>query len=218
MVIYFTADTHFQHANIIKFGRGAGLFNSINHHDKILRDRWTSIITDEDTVYVLGDIALGDLTESLLNFSYLPGKKLLVPGNHDRLFSGTNSKTHIAKWKDAYEEVGFEILPENTSIFIDTAYGKQEVLLSHFPYQQTAYENAAKDKFLKNRPVNTGLPLIHGHTHSLERFNPENPLEFHVGVDANDFTPVHIQEVVTWLELLKPSSSIGKSSRSYSSS
>ena len=202
MTIFFTSDTHYGHSNIIKFGRGNGIFDSINHHDEVLRNNWFSTVKPEDTVYVLGDIALGDIEITLKNFALLPGRKLLVPGNHDRISSSTNSKSRIERFTPAYEEVGFEILPENTSIFIETSKGKREVLLSHFPYAATVHENAIKDKFAKYRPVNRGLPLVHGHSHSTERFNPDNKLEFHVGVDANDFKPVNISEIAKWLETL----------------
>jgi calcineurin-like phosphoesterase family protein len=200
MTIYFTADTHFQHANIIKFGRGNGQFKNINHHDQVLCKNWYETVQENDTIYVLGDIALGDITKSLDNFRWLPGRKFLVPGNHDKIFS-SNSRSHIEKWWKTYEDVGFEILPEIYEITLPTSINQETpVLLSHFPFKANEYE--VKDKHIKHRPTFRGLPLIHGHTHSENVLNTINSYEYHVGVDANNFTPVSETFIIKWLETL----------------
>jgi calcineurin-like phosphoesterase family protein len=199
MTIFFTSDQHFQHANILKFGRGNGMFNNIDQHDAYIQQKWWETVTDEDDVYVLGDSAMGNIEVSLPKFAYLPGNKLFVPGNHDHIFSGM-SPNHRERYLPMYEDVGFTILPETVTMTIPTSTGDTEVILSHFPYKATQHEKA--EKFAKNRPTFENKPLIHGHTHSEERFNSENKYEFHVGVDANHFTPVNISEVVAWLETL----------------
>jgi calcineurin-like phosphoesterase family protein len=199
MAIFFTSDQHFQHANILKFGRGNGRFSSINEHDAYIQQKWWETVTPDDTVYVLGDAAMGNIEVSIQKFASLPGDKLFIPGNHDHIFSGM-SKNHVARHLPLYEAVGFTILPETLTLDIPTSTGHTEVLLSHFPYAATQYEKA--EKFAKNRPVFNHQPLIHGHTHSTARFNPDNPYEFHVGVDANDFTPVNITEISAWLDNL----------------
>lgn len=194
---YFTSDNHLGHENIVlRFNRGDGLFNSIQHHDSVLCANWWANVTDEDEVYVLGDAAMGDLDKSLSLFAMLPGQKKFVPGNHDRIFSGTNSKAKIAQYWSVYEAAGFEILPENAEIDIITPKGVRTILLSHFPYQETELPH---DKWLKHRPdMSRKLPLLHGHTHSRNRFS-ENPLEFNIGVDANDFAPVPETVIMDWL-------------------
>ena len=202
MTILFTSDNHFHHENILKFGRGDGQFQSIAHHDQILCNNWWVTVPENATVYVLGDVALGDTYKSLQLFKNLPGHKILIPGNHDKIFSG-NSKTHIEKWWKVYEEVGFEIYPEISEINISTeTKGEVPVLLSHFPYETTEFENSKKDKFKNQRPIFEKKPLIHGHTHSKNIFNPNNIYEFHVGVDAHNFAPVPEKEISDWLESL----------------
>jgi calcineurin-like phosphoesterase family protein len=49
--------------------------------DKQIIEKWNSKITDEDTVYILGDIALSKDKVSLAQ--KLNGKKHLILGNHD---------------------------------------------------------------------------------------------------------------------------------------
>ncbi len=200
-MLHFTSDNHFQHENIVtRFNRGNGKFSSISHHDSVLVQNWWETVGADDTVYVLGDAALGDLMKSLAIFATLPGNKKLVPGNHDRVFSATNSVRRRTESVKLYEDAGFEILPENTEISIATPSGDKTVLLSHFPFEET---DLPHDKWLKNRPDKTRkLPLLHGHTHSVNRFS-SNPLEFNVGVDANNFTPVPETVIVDWLETLE---------------
>ena len=53
-----------------------------------IADRWRSVVTQEDKVYVLGDVSAIKSTKLLL--AGLPGKKRLVRGNHD-MFSGNST-------------------------------------------------------------------------------------------------------------------------------
>lgn len=203
MTIYFTSDQHIGHENIVH-NLGAGRpFRNLYHMHTVIRNNWYRTVQPEDIVYVMGDIAMGDFMENILFYENLPGVKKFIPGNHDKIGS-LKSVNYNTKFTPVYEQVGFEILPENTDIIIDTSYGPQKVLLSHYPYEEIAHQDGPDrtDKFRKVRPVNEGLPLIHGHTHSTERFNPQQPLQFHIGVDANDYTPVSINSVVEWLESL----------------
>jgi calcineurin-like phosphoesterase family protein len=189
---FFTSDQHIGHENILRLGDGRP-FRDLKHMHSIIMRNWYQVVQPDDEVWVLGDIAMGNLEQSIQFFAALPGRKLLVPGNHDRLFSGSNSRTRQEASRALYEAVGFEIQPETTH----TRINGREVVLSHFPYAPTEHERSLK--YAKNRPVDEGLPLIHGHTHARARFSA-NPREFHVGVDANDFTPVAESEISRWLE------------------
>lgn len=199
MTIHFSSDHHILHENILKLGDGRP-FTTMKDMVGCIHHNWVENVMNDDTIYVLGDAAMGDIEESILFFKGLPGNKFMIPGNHDKNFS-RNSKTYVERYAPLYEDAGFTVLPENTHIMLPVSWGEQKVLLSHFPYSENWFGDK-KDKYAKNRPVNAGLPLVHGHTHSRCRFSG-NPLEFHVGVDANNFTPVNESVVVTWLEDLR---------------
>lgn len=201
MATFFTSDTHLGHERILELGGGRP-FKSIGEHNMAIRENWFNTVTSEDTVYVMGDIVMGGEFEKTLQlFTDLPGVKFFIPGNHDKIFSSTNNAARIDKYTPMYENAGFTILPENTSTVLETSYGMQEVLLSHFPY--TGDSHSDTDRYAKNRYLNEGMPIIHGHTHSNSKINPHNVLEYHVGVDAHDFTPVHEKHIIAWLEDLK---------------
>jgi calcineurin-like phosphoesterase family protein len=77
--MFFTADTHFNHANIIIYcGRP---FADVEDMNEILIEKWNSRIGDRDTVYHLGDFAWGEWEPIL---GRLRGRKILIPGGHDR--------------------------------------------------------------------------------------------------------------------------------------
>lgn len=83
MTIFFTADTHFGHAAIIRMcGRP---FGSAEEMDESLVARWNAVVGPKDDVYHLGDFAFRAHPEHiLLVFHRLNGRKHLVIGNHDR--------------------------------------------------------------------------------------------------------------------------------------
>ena len=78
--VYFIGDPHFGHTNIIKFRTQ---FPSEGVHRKYIITNWCDRITKRDVVYVMGDAAFTQ--EGLDDFGLLPGRKILIKGNHDLL-------------------------------------------------------------------------------------------------------------------------------------
>jgi len=77
-MIYFTADTHFNHKNIIKYCNRP--FETLEEMNNKIIDNWNILIQPRDTVYHLGDFGFGNL-ENILN--RLQGQKILITGSHD---------------------------------------------------------------------------------------------------------------------------------------
>ena len=79
---YVISDTHFHHANIIKYSNRP--FRDSFHMDETMIENWNSVVRPEDKVYHLGDVYLGKCkNESDVLFSRLNGTKVLILGNHD---------------------------------------------------------------------------------------------------------------------------------------
>lgn len=77
--IFMIADTHFGDENIIKFeGRP---FKSVEDMNKTMIENWNSVVSDEDTVFVLGDF-ISDAS-CLPIIDNLKGNIKLILGNHD---------------------------------------------------------------------------------------------------------------------------------------
>lgn len=112
-MIFYIADTHFGHENILHMDSRP--FPSIEAMDKALIENWNSRISDNDTVYVLGDAFFGKETRSIEIMEQLRGHKHLIQGNHDKVngLLGTH-------WKSikSYDEI-----QDNNRL----------VVLSHYP-------------------------------------------------------------------------------------
>lgn len=82
MAVFFTSDTHFGHAGTLGlFGRP---FASVAAMDAALTERWNATVGADDTVWLLGDFALGPgLKRAAALLDGLAGHKHLVAGNND---------------------------------------------------------------------------------------------------------------------------------------
>ena len=79
--IWFTADSHFGHANIIKLCNRP--FQDIREHDEDLIARWNAVVRPDDILWHLGDCCYRSAKAPSSYLSRLHGRKHLVRGNHD---------------------------------------------------------------------------------------------------------------------------------------
>ena len=78
--IWFSSDTHFGHNRAFLYEpRG---FSNIYEHDKTIINNWNSLVDNNDEVYLLGDIMLGDNEYGLKCLKQLKGKIHIIRGNH----------------------------------------------------------------------------------------------------------------------------------------
>lgn len=190
-VDFVTSDTHFSHARISELaGRP---FPSVEAMDAELVRRWNAAVQPDDVVLHLGDVALGPIQQSLPLTAALHGRRFLVPGNHDRVSMATQSRSAIERFSPMYEDAGWTLLPE----VIQGPRGSHRLIASHYPYRGDSQD---LDRHASHRPVDLGIPLIHGHTHS--RDEGPNGNQFHVGVDAFGYAPIPFSLVDAWLDNL----------------
>ncbi|KZC01389.1 hypothetical protein AU375_02313 [Methylobacterium radiotolerans] len=82
MAMFFTADTHFGHRGIIRMCERP--YADAAEMDEALIKSWNARVQPSDTVWHLGDFAMGPKRERLAAiFERLNGTKRLVKGNHD---------------------------------------------------------------------------------------------------------------------------------------
>jgi calcineurin-like phosphoesterase family protein len=184
MTTWFTSDLHFGHANIIEYsGRP---FADVEAMNEALVDRWNDTVSDDDTVWVLGDVALGRIAESLGCVGRLNGRKLLLAGNHDRCWSELGHRAE--GWTERYLEAGFAEIHQG-QVWIEL--GERRVPACHFPYRGDSHD---EDRYVEERPTDTGDWLLHGHVH--ERWRQRGRM-INVGVDAWNYRPVSEFELAT---------------------
>lgn len=99
--IFYIADLHFGHFNAIGFDNRP--FSTLEEMDETLIYNWNSVVSDEDTVYILGDMFWYKVDKSIEILKRLKGKKRLIKGNHDRIHDN-QFKKYFEKISD-YEEV-----------------------------------------------------------------------------------------------------------------
>lgn len=183
---FWTSDTHFSHTGIIKHCNRP--FADSEEMNESLIQNWNAKVTNEDTVYHLGDFSLS-VNPIYKVLPRLNRKKIILcVGNHDRPQLRLKDK-----WVQRYLEAGFDEI----FLYFITTIGKRQVMLSHLPFAPT--DPGYDVRFLQYRPVDGGMILIHGHSHS----SPETKIKknmIDVGVDAWDYSPVSEEELIPLVE------------------
>ena len=171
--LFFTSDTHFNHANIIRFCSRP--FETVEEMNEQLILRWNEVVAPDDTVFHLGAFALGGSAGWTKVLDRLNGKIHLIMGNHDL-------KNLRQGFMGRFEEVTMQRYIQ---------VGKVSLYLNHHPF--LCFEGAQRDNcwqlfgHVHTCPNNTGvdadrLPLLY-------------PTQYDVGVDNNDYRPVSFLEV-----------------------
>ena len=101
-VDFVTSDTHFSHARISELADRP--YPTVEEMNDDLVRRWNDTVPPDSVVLHLGDVALGQIEESIALTSRLNGRRFLVPGNHDRVSPATQSKRAIEEFIDEFNE------------------------------------------------------------------------------------------------------------------
>ena len=174
-MIYICSDLHFNHSNILKYEPETRPFNTVEEMNEELIKNWNSVVTSEDTVYVLGDFFMGQITEIPKIYNRLNAKKvILIRGNHD-------TKNRL----EAYKELGIEVKDIEY-----ISYKGRYFILCHFPI--------ASEEFIRMViKDNSEVVILYGHIHSNAPKGYVNGT-YHIGVDTNDLTPISLEKI--WSE------------------
>ena len=169
---FFTSDTHFNHANIIKFCNRP--FKDVEQMNETMIANWNRVVGMDDTVFHLGDFCLGGAAEWTKVLDRLNGKIYLILGNHDL--------------KNLRQ--GFIGRFEHVAMQMHITIGKQRIYLCHYPF--LCFEGGYREVWqlfghVHSRKNNTGLDA--------ERLQYLYPTQYDVGVDNNSFTPVSFEQV-----------------------
>lgn len=104
MSLFAIADLHLS----LGVDKPMDVFPGWENYVERLEQNWRALVRPEDTVVIAGDISWGlDIAESRADFAFLdrlPGRKLLLKGNHDLWFS---TKTKVERF---FAENGFSTL------------------------------------------------------------------------------------------------------------
>lgn len=150
-------------------------FTSIEEMNESIVDNWNSVVTDEDDVYVLGDVMLNDNDKGMYYLRKLKGKIHIIIGNHD-----TDTRLKLYESLPNVEVVGYATIIK---------YKKYRFYLSHYP---TLTSNYTDGEGLHGKIIN-----LCGHTHTTDRFlDMDKGMIYHVELDAHNNTPVDIEDII----------------------
>ena len=176
--IWVISDTHFWHANIIKYCDRP--FADVKEMNDVMVERWNSVVKEQDIVYHLGDVYFGKEGRDVI--SKLNGHKRLILGNHD------NGKDQ-------------NLLKHFEKIMMWRMFPDLGLLFTHVPVHFSSLQ-----RFDKEGNPSGNLRNVHGHVHknSVKMFEtrwatePVNDLNYiNVSVEMIDYTPVHVDSLLT---------------------
>ena len=172
--IFFTSDTHFYHANIIKYENRP--FHTVDEMNNTLIRNWNSVVTNHDDIYILGDFAFTDAATTIKLINKLNGNKFMIRGNHDRVLKDSAVAHQFAWVKDYYV----------------LKVGELKIVLFHYPIYSWDCKRHGSIHLYGH---------IHSNKEDHHPISEILPNSYNVGVDVNNMTPIELEEI---LDILIP--------------
>lgn len=129
---------------------------------------WNLVVGEHDHIWMLGDFTFGKYDETVEVLNQLKGIKHLIVGNHDR--KGSSEKLFNRDWEQYFV---------SRDDYLRLKVDGYKFALCHFPF--ASWER--------------GYINLHGHLHNLQGYKNKF-MQYDVGVDANNYTPVLLEDVV----------------------
>ncbi|MBU3827407.1 MAG: hypothetical protein IAA31_07995 [Candidatus Anaerobiospirillum merdipullorum] len=171
-MLFFTADPHFGHTNIIRYC--ARPFDDCAAMDAALSANWNARVGPEDDIYILGDFSLAHLSQVRGYLQGLNGHKHLIVGNHDKFLNEAPGRKvpelcEICDYKELHSPSGYTYI------------------LMHYPLM------------FWNGSIDPQVIHLYGHIHNNTYCNEmtgrlRNALN--VGADLHHFAPLSESEIL----------------------
>lgn len=167
--VFIISDLHLSHLNMAK-KRG---FETIEDHDNHIIDKWNSVVTSKDTVWILGDITMEKKGPFHL-LDKMKGIKKVVLGNHDM-------PQHIPELLKHVNHVCSTFKKKNV-IFTHIPIHPQEL---QFRFKKNIHGHLHENKVMHTN-LKTGKPS--------EIFQDERFIN--VSCEILDFTPIELNTLL----------------------
>lgn len=164
-MLWFTADLHLGHENIIKFSKRP--YQSVDEMDQALLDNWNECVKETDDIVVIGDLAFFQASNLKRWMNQANGNKFLIRGNHDMKKVNEDIQKKFIWVKDLYT---MKVADP------DAIGGNQFIALCHY-----AFRTWDKKHY--------GAWNLHGHSHGSLPMLPGHK-QLDVGVDVWNYRPV----------------------------
>ncbi len=168
-MIYYIADTHFGHENIIEMCNRP--FSNVYEMNSVMIDRWNKKVKGNDTVYVIGDLFFRCSDPELI-LKKLKGKKRLLIGNHD------------GSWMAKIDASKYFV---SIDTMLETSVDNHGVTMCHYPLLTWRHK------------LRTYMVHGHIHNDTSSDFWPlirDRERVLNAGADINGFEPVTLEELI----------------------
>ncbi len=185
-MIWFTSDTHFGHTNVLDFCNRP--WDSVEEMNKALVDNINAYVAPTDTLYHLGDFSFKMTVENARELRrHIRCQNIhWIPGNHDK------------DWSQPSVSGTFKVEPQIAVLKLENG---QKVVMCHYPIMDWP-------------GLGHGAIHLHGHIHAPFEYNLWNRdmrlLRYDVGVDANHYRPVSLDEILHFFEGVEHRHRVGR--------
>jgi calcineurin-like phosphoesterase family protein len=170
--IFFSSDTHFNHAGIVRGTsnwegkRGCRDFDTLEDHDNTLIKNINDVVGENDILFLLGDFSFGsykdrDNVENIKKYRRKINSKYvhLLTGNHDQeIRKNVDGVQELFSSVQPYLEVSISLYTREQKVKAK----KYQIILSHYAFR--VWNNSYR-----------GSWMLYGHSHgSLDEFTPYN--------------------------------------------
>lgn len=228
-MIYFTSDLHLHHPYIAAlrgfidqsllepFGGDVNDFRQhcrenndpfakyvdVEAHDKMVIGNINNVVSEDGILFVLGDVSSSTKSAILKSCTDIIEKvnvpwehRFLVLGNHDMI--NTNGVMNALEKAFYRCQDHIDLMPEDGSESLP-------IVCYHYPpfeYLDKApmWMRPKQETFNGAGHATEGTVYLHGHTHSYDCFDAGLPNVYNVGLEANDFNPVSLNEILEKVE------------------
>ena len=111
---FYIADLHYNHKNCLAFDNRP--FTDVVGMNRALISNWNGVISNEDEVYVCGDMFWFGMEEAIEVLDKLNGQNILIKGNHDRC--------HDSRFREKFVKV---------TEYLEVKDGDNNIVLCHYP-------------------------------------------------------------------------------------
>ena len=190
--MFFTADLHLGHANVIGFDNRP--FDDVEEMNRVLIQNINDMVGEDDELWVLGDFSYGidkDGVRELRNRIKCRHVNL-VAGNHDKDYTNEDIFESVQAYKEIKTPYGLFVLFHYPLLDWRSGHSGSVMLHGHI-HSTGAYNNENLQRLYAGY-------FPYGHK---ERIPNLNLRIYDVGVDANDYRPVSIDKLAELMQLTK---------------
>ena len=182
MAVYFTADLHLGHNSILaSCGRP---FENISDMNRELIRNWNARVTNDDHVYIVGDVFYGGrraagMNEAIETVNKLNGVLHLIAGNHDLPY---------------LKNIGYHYLFADVDHLRYLNHDGKDIFLCHYPLAEWS------GYFRESWHI---YGHIHNHKNDAFLYMRQKENALNAGVDICGFMPVTFSELIKYNEVWK---------------